>query len=505
MALALRSLLGNLRGDFFGGLTTGLVALPLALALGVASGAGAAAGIYSAIFTGIIAAIFGGTPAQISGPTAGMTAVLIGVFQTTGLQGLFAAMCLGGLIQIGFALLRLGKFIHYLPRPVVYGFTNGIAALIFWKQFKDIYVPGGPMFSLPEQVLAAAVVLWILLWPRVNRHLPWPVPGSLVALAAATAATIWLNLPVKLLGPLPTGLPAPSFPLAGITLASAPVIVKAGLVIALLGTIESLLAALVVDEMTGTRHHSDREIFGQGLANAIAPCFGGLAGTGAIVRSAVNVRSGGRTPLAAVIHSLLILAVALGLGRYTAVIPVPALWGILIATSFGMVEWHSLGEIARAPKSDSAAMLVTTLLTVVEDLTVGVAAGLLLSFILFTIRMAGLPVRRINYGKAIALTVDGPMFFGVARAFMDAVESVPPGTPQIWDFSQVPMIDATGAAMLRKTKEEAERRGSQVTLVGLQARPRAVLERMGILSTWDEGAICADRGQALAALRVAAD
>jgi SulP family sulfate permease len=497
----LRFLFSNVRGDLFGGITTGIVALPLALALGVASGAGAAAGLYSAIFQGAIAALFGGTPAQVSGPTAGMTAVLIGVYQALGTKGLFAAMFLGGLFQLLFAALRVGKYIHYLPKPVVAGFTNGIAVLIFWKQFKDIFIPGGPMYTPVQMALAAAVVILMLIWPRITRA----VPGSLVALVGATAVVLIAGLPVKLLGPMPSGLPAPQFPLAGMDWSAAPTLVKAGLVIALLGTIESLLSAIVVDEMAGTRHQSDREIFGQGLANAIAPVFGGLAGTGAIVRSAVNVRAGGRTPLAALIHSAMILGITLGLGKYAALIPVPALWGILMATAFGMVEWESIHDLFRAPKSDSAVMVVTTVLTVVEDLTVGVAAGLLLSFVLFGFRMSRSPVHRADLGGATVLALEGPLFFGMAKNFLDMVEAAPAGVPQVWDFTQVTAVDATGAEILRKARQEAERQGKKVVVVGLRPEVQRVLERLEVMAGWEEQTVLPSRREALSTLGLTGD
>ncbi len=482
----LRPMTQNVRGDLFGGITTGIVALPLALALGVASGAGAAAGLYSAIFTGAIAALFGGTPAQISGPTAGMTAVLIKVYQDVGLKGLFAAMFLCGIFQLIQSFLKIGRYIHYLPRPVVAGFTNGIAILIFWNQFKDIFMPGGPMHTWPEMLVAAGVVVLIVVWPRITRA----VPGSLVALVASTAAVLLLHAPVRQLGALPSGIPIPANPFAGLSMADMGPVVWAGFVCSLLGTIESLLAATVADQMSGTRHHSDREIFGQGLANAIAPLFGGLAGTGAIVRTSVNIRAGGRTPLSALVHSIMILGITLGLGKYAAVIPVPTLWGVLIATAIGMVEWDSVGELTRAPKSDSAVMLITTFLTVYEDLTIGVAAGLLLSFILFTIRMTKLPVLCKECEAAVVLRVDGPLFFGVARRFLEQVESVPAGQAQIWDLSGVTSVDATGAAVLKQARQAAKAAGAAVYLVGLQDECRSVLQRLEVLHHWPAARVC---------------
>lgn len=333
------------------------------------------------------------------------------------------------------------------------------------------------MATLPMQLLAGGVVLFILIWPRITRV----VPGSLVALLVSSAFALALGMPVTLLGPLPSGLPSPSLPLDAVTLATLPSLIKSGLVIALLGSIESLMAALVVDEMTGTRHRSDKELFGQGLANVIAPIFGGLAGTGAIVRSAVNVRAGGRTPLASVLHSLLIAAVVLWLGGLAAYIPVPTLWGILIATSIGLVEWESIRERVRAPRGDSAVMLTTTFVTVAEDLTSGVAAGLALSFVLFTLRMSALPVHRKEQDGAVMLMLEGPLFFGVARRFLEQVESVPIGVSQVWDLTHVTSVDATGAAVLKQAREAVEHQGAAVSIIGLQAGPRQVLTRMEVI------------------------
>lgn len=477
MNVTWRSLTRNIRGDLYGGLTSGIVALPLALALGVASGAGAQAGIYSAIVTGVLASVFGGVPAQITGPTPGMTAVLIKVYTELGPEGLFAAMLLGGLVQFVVSFFRVGKYIHFLPRPVVVGLTNGIAVLIFWNQFKDLYIPGGPMATLPMQLVAAGVVALILVWPRITKA----IPGALVALPLSAIAVLLLGAPVKLLGALPSGLPAPSIPIGAFTLEALPTLIKSGLLIAMLGTIETLLSAVVLDDMTGTKHNSDRELFGQGLANMIAPLFGGLAGAGAVVRSAVNVRAGGRTPLAALINSLFIAAVLLWLGPYIAYIPVPALWGILIAVSIGLVDWGSLRSLSRAPAPDSIVMITTTILAVVQDLTIGVATGLALSFIFFTFHMSRIPlIRREEEGK-IVLTLVGPLFFGVAKRFVEEVEAIPLGKPQVWDLTHVTSVDVTGASVMKQALAIAERQGSTVVMVGLQDEPKQVLTRMEVI------------------------
>lgn len=489
-----RALTRNLKGDLYGGVTTGIVALPLALALGVASGAGAAAGLWSAIITGALAGIFGGAPAQVSGPTAAMTAVLVEVYQTLGLNGLFAAMFLCGAIQLGLAALRLGKYIHFIPRPVIVGFTNGIAVLIFWKQLVD-FLPGHRFSSLASVAVGFGVFGLMLIWPRITRK----VPGSLVAVVLATLAVTLGKLDVPQIGELPKGLPALHLP--AFALAELPSILKAAVMLALLGVIESLLAAVVVDELAGTRHKPDQEIVGQGIANVVAPLFGGLAGTGAIVRSAVNVRAGGRTPLAALLHSLLILAFTLGLRPVAAVIPLPALWGVLLATAFGMFEWGSLRDLVRAPYSDSIVMVVTCFLTVYEDLVIGVAVGLVASMVLFTSRMTRLPVAREIHGQAVLLRLEGPLFFGLTHQFISAVESVPVEQPQVWDLSRVPSVDATGADMLKKAWRKAQSEGRTVYLAGLQPACQQVLERLEALQGFPAAQIVASAEAALACCR----
>lgn len=477
MKLTWRKWTRNFRGDLFGGLTSGVVSLPLALALGVASGAGAQAGIYSAVVTGALASIFGGVPAQITGPTPGMTAILIKVYKELGPQGLFAAMLLGGLVQFILSFCRVGKYIHFLPRPVVVGLTNGIAVLIFWNQFKDIFVPGGAMATLPMQVAAAGVVGLILIWPRITRA----IPGSLVALPLSAVVVLLVGAPVRLLGALPSSLPTPSVPIGAFTLEAMPTLVQSGLLIALLGTIETLLSAVVLDDMTGTKHDSDKELFGQGLANLIAPLFGGLAGAGAIVRSAVNVRAGGRTPLAAVINSLFLAAVLLWLGPFIAYVPIPALWGVLIATSIGLVDWSSIRALTRTPISESLVMMTTTVLAVVQDLATGVAVGLALSFVFFTFHMSRIPVLRREEEGKVVLTLVGPLFFGVAKKFMEEVEAIPFGKPQVWDLSYVTSVDVTGATVIKQALAIAERQGSTVSIVGLQEEPKQLLTRMEVI------------------------
>jgi sulfate permease, SulP family len=475
----------NLKGDIFGGITSAVVALPLALAFGVASGAGAAAGLYSAIFCGIIASLFGGSPAQVSGPTGGMTVVLVMVYKELGVEGLFLAMFMAGLIQIALSLFKIGKYIHFIPHPVIAGFTNGIAILIFSQQLATLKATNG-VLNWAAIGLALAVVAIMFIWPRISKV----VPGSLVALiGTSVAAAFFLTGRVDVIGEIPRGLPMPHL---GFFLTQWPhtlQVLKPAIMLALLGAIESLLSAVVVDELAGTRHNSDKELFGQGLGNAVASLFGGLAGTGAIVRSAVNVRAGGRTSLSGAFHGVLILLVTISLGKYAALVPQATLAGILMVTAIGMVDWESVKDLRRAPLADSAVMLVTAGLTVFTDLVTAVSVGVVLSMALFTGKMSLSPVRTNNAGSAHAITPHGPLFFGVAKRFLDEVEAAGAAV-QLWDLSQVPSIDATGAVVLRKAYRRASEQGARVFLVGMQEPVRGVLERFGLLAELEEGTLC---------------
>jgi sulfate permease, SulP family len=470
----------NLKGDIFGGITSSVVALPLALAFGVLSGAGAVAGLYSAIFCGIIASMFGGSPAQITGPTGGMTVVLVVVYKELGVEGLFLAMFLAGLIQMAMSLLKIGKYIHYIPHPVIAGFTNGIAILIFSQQFVHLQTAAGALN--PHAIaIAVSVMALMFIWPRITKA----VPGSLVSLILTTMlAALFLQGQVSIIGEIPTGLPRPQLGFLA-EWQNVLRVLKPAIMLALLGAIESLLSAVVVDELAGTRHHSDRELFGQGLGNAVAALFGGIAGTGAIVRSAVNVRSGGRSPLSGVLHGLIILLITVALGRYAAVIPMATLAGILMMTAIGMVDWESVKDLKRAPLSDSAVMLTTAGLTVFTDLVTAVSIGVVMAMAMFTGKMSQAPVSVRRSGKLTLVTLNGPLFFGMAKRFLDEVEAASPDAILVWDLSQVTSVDATGAVVLRKAYRRASDQGCQVYVVGLQQSVRQVLEKFEVVAEID--------------------
>lgn len=440
--------LKNLKGDILGGITTAVVALPLALALGVASGAGAKAGLYSAVFTGILSTIFGGTPAQINGPTAAMTVVLIEVYDKLGVEGLFPAMALAGVLQILMGLFRLGKYIHLIPHSVIIGFTNGIGALIFIKMIP--YFQSGPIVAL----ITMAVMF-------ISPYITKKVPASLLGLIAGTACGIFLFKTGAVVGPIPTGFP--EFAIPTFALSDSYLIVKTAVILALLGGIESLLASVVVDEMTKTRHHSNRELMGQGIGNTIAALFGSLIGTGAIVRSAVNVNAGGRTRLSGVLHAVIIFLIIMWFGPYASQIPLAVLGGILMVTAIKMIEYETSKELASASNKAGTVIVVTMLFTIFTDLVIAVLAGTLLAMFIFVIRMANVYLKEYPVDspdsdkKILSYTIEGPLFFGVSHAISSQLEIAGEGADVIiLNLMNIPFMDTTGAVALRSVYRQLE-------------------------------------------------
>lgn len=484
--------LGRVKGDLLGGFTVAIVALPLALAFGVASGAGAAAGLYGAIIGGFLASLLGGTPAQVSGPTGAMTVVLVEVFRQHGPETLFLAMALAGLIQVLFGVLRLGRYIQFIPHPVIAGFTNGIALVIFLGQVESARA------GLAVGLVAVAVMF---IAPRITKV----VPASLLALAAGTAAMYLFRLDVPTIGAIPTGLPP--FRLPGLSPASFLAALPPALTLALLGSIESLLSSVIVDDLTGTRHDSNRELVGQGVANLVAPLFGGIAGTGAIVRSVVNVKSGGRTRFSGMFHAVVLLVVLLAFGRAASGIPLAALAGILMATAIGMVDYRSLAQLPLVPRTDALVLVATTVLTVATDLTVAVAVGLLLSALFFMYKMSRpaihTSIQPLGGVKALVCTLEGPLYFGAARHVLDGVTGGEGVAVVVLDLRLVPLVDATGCEAIEHLRERLEREGIRLVVTGPRPQPTAILGRMGLLERCGREALPADWRDAVADLRPA--
>lgn len=474
----------NIKNDLIGGLTVAFVALPLALSFGVMSGAGATAGVYGAIFTGILASIFGGTKAQISGPTGAMTVVMVEMFNKYGIDGLMAAMVFAGLIQVLMGMFKLGKYIRLIPKPTIIGFTNGIGILIFLKQLQ--YLKESPL-------LAMITILLMVFIPFMNKKLP----NALIALIIGTMVSYFWLPSSQLVGEISAVVPKLNLP--NFSSLNYVDILKASFLLALLGSLESLLASLVVDEMTLTKHNSDREIIGQGLANFVSAIFGNLIGTGAIVRSAVNVNAGGRGRLSGIVHGIVLLLLVIKFGKFAATIPLAVLGGILAVTSIKMIEYRETRQMASVSREAMLVIIVTTILTVFTDLTIAVALGTFLSAIIllknlgssylkeYDVDCTGLTKRIKSY------TIEGTFFFGVTDSIADAVEiGSSDGDIIIINLMNAPVIDATGIMALKRLNEKLEAAGKKLILTGLKREIYVKLLKLRIIGQ-KEKSVCLGR------------
>lgn len=493
--------------DLTAGLLVGLVALPLALGFGVSSGMGAGAGLVTAIVAGVLAAVFGGSRVQVSGPTGAMTVVLVPIIAMYGTDGVLVVGLLAGLILVGLGYAGAGRFIRYVPIPVVEGFTLGIAVIIALQQVPatlGVEVRADKVLGLAAEAVQAwadtpswappavtvGVVAVVLLLARGRPTLP----GSLVAVVVVTVGNAVLDLGLATIGHIPSGLPAPSLP--SVPLADLDALVLPAIAVAALAALESLLSATVADGMSvGRRHDSDRELVGQGLANLGAPLFGGIPATAAIARTAVNVRSGASSRLAAVIHALVLLAVVLVAARWVGEIPLVALAGVLIATAVQMVKVSSLGALLRSTRGDAAVLAVTAVATIVFDLVTAVLVGLVVAGF-FALRQTALSARLeeipLDEGDhtgeerallddhIVAYRLDGPLFFAAAHDFLLDLAEVSNVRVVVLRMSRVTTIDATGASVLADTIRRLEGRGITVLLSGVQPLHERVLRELGV-------------------------
>ena len=532
----------NLRGDVYGGITAAVVALPLALAFGVASGAGPVAGVYGAIFVGLLAAIFGGTPSQISGPTGPMTVIMAGILTHYAGQPVlaFTVVIMAGLFQIGFGVLKLGRYINLMPYPVISGFMTGIGCIIIILQIAPLLgyenPPGGPLAAiagygealantgadaLAVGLVALAVVLFLP--ARIGRV----VPAPLLALAIGTLLAAWVFTAAPVLGTIPEGFPSPILP--AISLDALPEMINSALVLAFLGSIDSLLTSLIADNITQTHHDSDRELIGQGIGNTVAGFMGAIPGAGATMRTVVNVRAGGRTPISGVVHALLLLSVMLGLGRFASHIPHAVLAGILLKVGIDIIDWDYLRRVRHAPRAGVVFMLVVLLLTVLVDLITAVAVGVVLASLLFVKRMADLQIESIRsmvepsddalfgpeerdtfracQGKVLYVHLGGPMSFGAANEMARRLTSNVEYEVLALDLHDVSMIDSSAALALEDVIERALDGQRRVLIVGARPRVEQVLTRLGVLKRVSPEEIFTDRLSALryAAARVAVE
>ncbi len=527
--------LGSLRGDIFGGITAAVVALPLALAFGVASGVGAIAGLYGAIAVGFFAAVFGGTKSQVSGPTGPMTVVMAAIVadHAGNLAEAFAIVFLGGALQIVFGLMRVGRYVSYTPYSVVSGFMSGIGVIIIVIQILPFLgqpnVPGGPLGALSalpvalsainvHAVFIAAISLVLMIfWPP---KLAAFIPGPLAVLVVGTLLAIAVLHDAPVIGHVPTGLPhlqVPAFPLDSLQS-----IIQPALILALLGSIDSLLTSLVADSITRTRHNSNRELIGQGIGNMVAGLIGGLPGAGATMRTVVNVRSGGRTQISGALHALVLLALVLGLGPLAEQIPHAVLAGILMKVGWDIIDWGYLKRIRRAPRDKVFVMLVTLGLTVFVDLITAVAVGLILAgFItarwmeneeLKGVTAIALPetgdglseeekkaLKRHN-GLIGVLTLRGRFSYASARELVRRGGAATTGHKAIvFDFTDAAHIDTSAALAIEELVQRATEEHAACFIAGLSGTAESTLAALGVLEEFPPANVLETRLEAIEA------
>lgn len=501
------------RADAIAGVTVAIVALPLAMALGIASGASPDKGLITAVIAGFLISALGGSRMQVGGPTGAFVVVIFNVIARYGYDGLLIATLLAGLILIAAGIFRLGQLIKYIPHPVVTGFTAGIAVIIASSQVKDFL--GLSIEKVPAEFIpkweAYFGVMSTTSWATVAigtgalgtiialRKFAPKLPGFLIAVVVSSFAVSLLKLPVDTIGSrfpdIPAGLPMPSLP--EISLAKISQVLPSAFTIAFLAGIEALLSAVVADGMAGTRHRSNQELIGQGIANLGSAIFGGLPATGAIARTATNIRSGAKTPVAGILHAVFLLLFILFATDLMAFVPMAALAAILFMVAWGMSEYDRFFALLRMPNGDRAVLLLTFGLTVMVDLTVAIGVGVTLASLLFMARMAesvkfdtsgeqdtDLDSEDVHQRDTLPKGVEvfritGPFFFGVAGELLDTLRRVGQ-SPRviILRMRLVPLLDASGVQALEEFFEQAHLAGAKVVLSGVQPQPRSMLERL---------------------------
>ncbi|MBZ4192488.1 STAS domain-containing protein [Niabella sp. 3A5MI-3] len=488
--------------DAMAGLIVGIVALPLAIAFAIASGVSPEKGLYTAVIAGFIISALGGSRVQIGGPTGAFIVIVYGIVQTYGVNGLIIATFMAGILLILMGVLRLGSVIRFIPFSLITGFTSGIALIIFASQIKELL--GLKMGAIPADFVdkwiayasnfgsvnpyAVLVAVITVLVMQFSQKITRRIPGSLIALFITTGLVHWLHLPVGTIGDrfgaIPSSLPGPHMP--SLDLATIRQMLLPAFTIALLGGIESLLSAVVADGMIGGRHRSNTELVAQGTATIFSAIFGGIPATGAIARTATNVKSGGRTPVAGIIHALTLLLIMYVAGKWATLIPMATLAGVLVVVAYNMSEWESFRSVLRGPKNDRVILLVTFLLTVFVDLTVAIELGMIVAAFLFMrnmIRSSGVTRLPVNAAEEDALEnytavpagaevfeITGPLFFGVVYKFRDAMKFID-HDPRVLiiRMRKVPIIDATGIKTLRDMHADAVKRDIKLILSEIES------------------------------------
>lgn len=523
--------------DLISGIIVGIVALPLAIAFAIASGVKPEQGIYTAVIAGFVIAALGGSRAQVSGPTGAFIVVIYSIVQQYGYDGLAIATFIAGIILVIMGITKMGVLLKFIPYPVTIGFTSGIALIIFSSQIKDFFgltidkvpadfiekwaVYGEHISSFNMSALGVGLfsLLIILVMPRITHR----IPGSLAAIILATVVVAIFQLPVETIGTrfgdVPTMLPAPHIPALSWSLFTK--MFSPAITIALLAALESLLSAVVADGMLGTRHRSNTELIAQGIGNMISPIFLGIPATGAIARTATNIKNGGRTPISAMIHAIVLLLIMVFLGKWAKLIPMPALAAILIFVAYNMSEWQIFVKTFKSPKSDISVLLITFFLTVLIDLTVAIEVGVVMAAFLFMNRMSSVTEagfitkdlqrerleaddqedfinRQIPAGVEV-FEVHGTLFFGAVDRFKEAIKQVE-GTPKILilRMRDVFAIDASGLHALEEIVKNLKDEGTMLITTGLHAQPLVAMQNSGLFDRIGEENIVGGFDEALA-------
>jgi len=527
----------DFHADLVAGVTVGIVALPLAMAFAIASGVPPQAGIFTAVIAGFLVSGLGGTKVSIGGPTGAFIVILYGIYAKYGAENLAICTIMAGILLVIMGMARFGTMIKYIPYPVTAGFTSGIAVLIFSTQIKDfcglaidkvpsdflekmkVFIEHAGSFQWPTLLLAAASLAIIKFWPgKWQRR----VPGSIIALVLGTAAVAIFHLPVETIGTkfggIPHGLPAPHLPVLSWDIVHH--LFQPAMTIALLAAIESLLCAVVADGMIDDQHDSNQELMAQGIANIVSPLFGGIAVTGAIARTATNVKCGGRTPIAGITHSITLLIIILIAAPLAKFIPLATLSAVLINVAFNMGEWHNFSRLPKWPRSDTAVFLATFSLTVIIDLTVAVETGMVLAAMLFikrvsdTTQIIAVDQNTETEGSHHSLIgkeiPDGVMIYGIFGSFFfgaaDKLESALKRLKQepdvlILRMRKVLAMDATGLNALEDLYERLRRHKKYLILSGPHTQPLFMMDKAGFLDQLGRENVCADIDLSLARAR----
>ena len=531
---------GQLSHDVSAGLTVGVLALPLAMAFAIASGMSPTAGIWTAIVAGFIISALGGSRVQIGGPTGAFIPIIYAIVVDYGVQSLLVATMLAGAMLVAMGVFRIGNLIRFIPKTVVIGFTNGIAVVIFLAQIKDFlglqvdHLPGeffGKVKALashldtldpPTVALSVASLVVLLSWNRLARRYPavGRLPGPLGVLVVATAANAVLQLPVETIGSRFNGIPQalPAIALPELSLATLGKLISPALTIALLGAIESLLSARVADASIDDRHDPNQELIAQGIANLAAPLFGGFAATGAIARTATNVRTGGRTPVAGITHAVVLLAVVLVFAPFARHIPLATLSAIVVVVSINMGEWHEFKGLSRFSLPYRTTLLTTFFVTVLFDLTLAVELGMVLASLFFIYRMSDLTrVERLPLAelrmmpgflypdgspRVVAYSLYGSLFFGAIHK-LETLLAPAENHPEvvILEMQHLLSLDTTGMEGLESLCRNLHKRGCALILCNLNTQPESLIRRSGFGDEVGPNNLCSDLYSALARAR----